>query len=119
MDDLQRMTRPEDIEVHPLDRVPVRVPVRRRPPPRQPDSMASIQREVDLVSANVFAVHERVICAGAAHTPAHTQLERDVLEVVLYMRDKYFYCHYCAVTYRDENDLNTNCPGVRAADHDE
>lgn len=36
-----------------------------------------------------------------------------------YLRDHYFYCLYCVVTFSDEDDLNTNCPGTFRNDHDE
>ncbi|XP_028846045.1 G patch domain-containing protein 11 [Denticeps clupeoides] len=36
-----------------------------------------------------------------------------------YLRGVHFYCIWCGTTYNDEDDLDSNCPGETAADHDE
>mmetsp|Transcript_7975 Transcript_7975/g.9823 ORF Transcript_7975/g.9823 Transcript_7975/m.9823 type:complete len:323 (-) Transcript_7975:1466-2434(-) len=42
----------------------------------------------------------------------------DKLEKLLnYMRNKYNYCFYCGFTYKDQEDLIENCPGVNEEDH--
>ncbi|KAL2083309.1 hypothetical protein ACEWY4_021082 [Coilia grayii] len=35
-----------------------------------------------------------------------------------YLRGVHFYCIWCGTTYNDEEDLDSNCPGDTAADHD-
>ncbi|KAJ3310536.1 G patch domain-containing protein 11 [Boothiomyces sp. JEL0838] len=36
-----------------------------------------------------------------------------------YLREKYFYCLWCGCVYKDEADLERNCPGDERDDHDE
>ncbi|XP_078397864.1 G patch domain-containing protein 11 [Cetorhinus maximus] len=46
----------------------------------------------------------------------HTTEEK-LLILTSYLRRKYFYCVWCAISYQDEEDLSDNCPGECAADH--
>lgn len=34
-----------------------------------------------------------------------------------YVRTSYLFCYWCGVRYNDEEDLNTNCPGLTKDDH--
>ncbi|XP_020373737.1 G patch domain-containing protein 11 [Rhincodon typus] len=43
--------------------------------------------------------------------------EEKLLILTSYLRRKYFYCVWCAISYQDEEDLSDNCPGDCAADH--
>ncbi|KAJ3272057.1 G patch domain-containing protein 11 [Terramyces sp. JEL0728] len=36
-----------------------------------------------------------------------------------YLRGKYFYCVWCGCVFKDEADLDRNCPGDEREDHDE
>lgn len=38
--------------------------------------------------------------------------------IIEYLRQKYFYCIFCAITGSDANDLNSVCPGPFRTDHD-
>ncbi|KAF7669157.1 hypothetical protein LDENG_00243250 [Lucifuga dentata] len=43
----------------------------------------------------------------------------DKLQILTsYLRGIHFYCIWCGITYNDEEDLCSNCPGDTAADHD-
>ncbi|XP_076018419.1 G patch domain-containing protein 11 [Genypterus blacodes] len=43
----------------------------------------------------------------------------DKLQILTsYLRGVHFYCIWCGITYNDEEDLCSNCPGDTAADHD-
>ncbi|XP_072532902.1 G patch domain-containing protein 11 isoform X2 [Salminus brasiliensis] len=39
--------------------------------------------------------------------------------ITSYLRGVHFYCIWCGTAYNDEEDLNSNCPGDTAADHDD
>ncbi|KAI4873415.1 hypothetical protein NFI96_016663 [Prochilodus magdalenae] len=39
--------------------------------------------------------------------------------VTSYLRAVHFYCIWCGTAYNDEEDLNSNCPGDTAVDHDD
>ncbi|XP_060780620.1 G patch domain-containing protein 11 [Neoarius graeffei] len=39
--------------------------------------------------------------------------------ITSYLRSVHFYCIWCWTAYRDEEDINTNCPGDTASDHNE
>ncbi|XP_036430648.1 G patch domain-containing protein 11 [Colossoma macropomum] len=39
--------------------------------------------------------------------------------VTSYLRGVHFYCIWCGTAYNDEEDLNSNCPGDTAADHED
>ncbi|XP_067876577.1 G patch domain-containing protein 11 [Heterodontus francisci] len=43
--------------------------------------------------------------------------EEKLLILTSYLRRKYFYCVWCAISYQDEEDLSDNCPGDCVADH--
>jgi len=36
-----------------------------------------------------------------------------------YLREEHFYCIWCGTAYNDGDDLESNCPGGTAADHDD
>jgi len=36
-----------------------------------------------------------------------------------YVRTKYLYCLWCGTRYDNEDDMNTNCPGIEKSDHDD
>lgn len=43
----------------------------------------------------------------------------DKLQILTsYLRGVHFYCIWCGTTYNDEDDLDSNCPGNTATDHD-
>jgi hypothetical protein len=44
------------------------------------------------------------------------RLER-LRELLLYLRERHLYCTFCAVTYKDEEDMKLNCPGMWDDDH--
>ncbi|CAF0892751.1 unnamed protein product [Brachionus calyciflorus] len=39
--------------------------------------------------------------------------------ICLYLREKYFYCVWCATTFSNEQDMSQNCPGLSEKDHEE
>ncbi|KAI5611804.1 G patch domain-containing protein 11, partial [Silurus asotus] len=39
--------------------------------------------------------------------------------ITSYLRSVHFYCIWCGTAYRDEEDINTNCPGFTASHHNE
>ncbi|XP_053476634.1 G patch domain-containing protein 11 [Ictalurus furcatus] len=39
--------------------------------------------------------------------------------ITSYLRSVHFYCIWCGTAYRDEADINTNCPGDTALNHNE
>lgn len=34
-----------------------------------------------------------------------------------YLRTTYLFCYWCSIRYKDEEDLNGNCPGLTKDDH--
>jgi hypothetical protein len=44
-------------------------------------------------------------------------LDRQLAQLIDYLRRNYFYCIYCGVQYRDPADL-ANCPGATREEHD-
>ncbi|XP_072415262.1 G patch domain-containing protein 11 isoform X1 [Chiloscyllium punctatum] len=54
--------------------------------------------------------------SGQDYEVFHTTDEK-LLILTRYLRRKYFYCVWCAISYQDEEDLSDNCPGDCAADH--
>src|SRR5579862_2133842 len=44
-------------------------------------------------------------------------LEKQMEEVLSYMREKYFYCFWCGCAYDSAEDLADNCPGLTEEDH--
>lgn len=40
-----------------------------------------------------------------------------LLKLLTYSRQAYFYCPYCSVRYEDEKDMQDNCPGPFETDH--
>ena len=38
--------------------------------------------------------------------------------ICTYLREHYFYCVWCAATYRDEDEFKANCPGPSEEDHE-
>lgn len=44
--------------------------------------------------------------------------EEKLNRIINFLRDKYFYCIFCAVTGTDIEDLNSACPGPFRSDHD-
>lgn len=47
-----------------------------------------------------------------------TLTTKEKLEILTkYLREKYFYCIWCGVTYENEDDLRDNCPGKTRDDH--
>lgn len=45
-------------------------------------------------------------------------LESKINTLVVYLRDKYFYCFWCSVQYSNKDDISQNCPGLSEEDHD-
>lgn len=45
--------------------------------------------------------------------------EEKLMSLTAYLREKYFYCLWCAVKYEDENDLQQNCAGDTSRAHDD
>lgn len=43
--------------------------------------------------------------------------EKQIEMLLNYLRTKYFYCLWCGVQYKDNDDLNGNCPGIMKDDH--
>ncbi|GAA6107790.1 G patch domain-containing protein 11 [Tachysurus ichikawai] len=39
--------------------------------------------------------------------------------ITSYLRSVHFYCIWCGTAYRDEEDINTTCPGCTASNHNE
>lgn len=45
--------------------------------------------------------------------------EENLCEIIQYLRQVYLYCIYCAFVAADNEDLETNCPGLYRNDHDD
>lgn len=45
--------------------------------------------------------------------------EEKLNNIITYLRAKYLYCVYCAITGENETDLETNCPGPNREDHED
>lgn len=45
------------------------------------------------------------------------KLEDQLEKLTTYLREKYFYCFWCRAKYNDQEDLDTNCPGLTEDDH--
>ena len=44
-------------------------------------------------------------------------VEEQLDKILHYMREKYFYCFWCGCAYKDAQDLDENCPGLKEEDH--
>lgn len=44
-------------------------------------------------------------------------IAEQLLDLLGLCRKEYFYCPYCSVRYKDESDMQENCPGPREGDH--
>eukprot|EP00466_Bigelowiella_natans_P021514 jgi/Bigna1/133515/aug1.21_g8223 len=53
---------------------------------------------------------------GAASRPMEETREL-ITELLTYLRSKYCYCYYCSITFKGQDDMNTNCPGPTEEDH--
>jgi len=42
----------------------------------------------------------------------------DLGEVITYLREKHFYCYYCAIRFDNKDDMDKNCPGPNEQDHE-
>jgi hypothetical protein len=45
------------------------------------------------------------------------QSELHLVNLLLYMREEYRYCFFCATRFHDLEDLESNCPGLTEAEH--
>ncbi|KAB5581979.1 hypothetical protein PHYPO_G00181890 [Pangasianodon hypophthalmus] len=71
---------------------------------------------------------EEVKNQEAEHDESNTEGSKDNKEltsllklqfITSYLRSVHFYCIWCGTAYRDEEDINTSCPGGTASDHNE
>lgn len=46
-------------------------------------------------------------------------MAKKIDSICLYLREKYFYCVWCASTFNDEQDILENCPGLSEKDHED
>lgn len=44
--------------------------------------------------------------------------EEQLFFILEYLRSKYFYCIWCGTKYEDDNDMDSNCPGMEKDDHE-
>jgi hypothetical protein len=45
-------------------------------------------------------------------------ISKKVDAICLYLREKYFYCVWCASTYENDDNLTKYCPGLSQIDHE-
>lgn len=77
------------------------------------------KKRVRLFESNENPRHERLTLeedAGLAEHEARPISERlDTL--MLFARDKFFYCAFCGCAYTDQKELEVHCPGLLEDDH--
>ncbi|MCJ8730851.1 hypothetical protein PDJAM_G00189180 [Pangasius djambal] len=70
------------------------------------------------VVKNQEAEHDEPNTEGSKDNKELTSLLK-LQFITSYLRSEHFYCIWCGTAYRDEEDINTSCPGGTASNHNE